>query len=336
MLMKTPSLRRSVRGLLRRGALTALASLPLACLTLALPAQAQEKTPLRILVGYPPGGSVDVLARLIADAVRDDFSSVIVDNKPGAAGRIALGMARNAKPDGQTLIVAPSGPMVIFPHVYKKLEYDPVKDFTPISLLGTFQFGIASGPGSNARTIGEMMAKAKADAKSGTYGSSGQGTLPHFLGVMLEQISGTPLIHVPFQGGAPANVALLGGHIGYKIDVVSESVELHRGGKARLIAVTGATRDAQVPEVPTLKESGIDMVATGWFAVYAPPGMSPELAQRLSSLVVAAARRPANVEKMKALGLDVVASNPAGLAEAQRADLLRWEKPIKATGIQLD
>ncbi len=333
MSMNLPTLRRRLLARLAHGGAVAAALL---LVTPAAPVQAQDKAPLRILVGYPPGGSVDVLARLIAEAVRDDFASVIVDNKPGAAGRIALGMARAAKPDGQTLIVAPSGPMVIFPHVYKKLEYDPVKDFTPISLLGTFQFGIASGPGSNVRTVGEMMAKAKADPKTGTYGSSGQGTLPHFLGVMLEQISGTPLIHVPFQGGAPANVALLGGHIGYKIDVVSESVELHRAGKARLIAVTGASRDAQVPEVPTLKESGIDMVATGWFAVYAPPGMSAEQAQRLSSLVAGAVRRPANVEKMKALGLDVVASNPAGLAEAQRADLLRWEKPIKATGVQLD
>lgn len=299
-------------------------------------AQTQDKQALKLVVGFPPGGSVDVIARLIAESVRDDFSSVIVENKPGAAGRIALAQIKIAKPDGQTLVVAPSGPMVVAPHVYKKLEYDPVKDFTPITQLAIFQFGIASGPATNVKNISEMLSKAKSDPKNATYGSSGQGTLPHFLGVMLEQVSGAPLVHVPFQGGAPANVALLGGHIGYKLDVVSETVELHRAGKIRIIAVTGPSRDAQVPEVPTLKESGVDMVATGWFAVYGPAGMNVEQVQRINQVIVAAIRRPANIEKMKALGLEVVGSSSAGLAEAQRADLSRWEKPIKATGIQLD
>jgi tripartite-type tricarboxylate transporter receptor subunit TctC len=299
-------------------------------------AVAQEKSPLKIIVGFPPGGSVDVIARIIADTVRDEFSSVIVENKPGAASRIALAQTKAAKPDGQTILVEPSGPMVLFPHVYKKLDYDPVKDFTPISQLAAFQIGIAAGPASGVKTVAEMLAKAKADPKTGTYGSSGQGTLPHFLGVMFEQASGTPLVHVPFQGGAPANVALLGGHIGYKIDVVSESVELHRAGKVRLIAVTGATRDSQVPEVPTLKESGIDLVATGWFAVYGPPGMAPDVTQKLNRIIVAAMKKPSNADKLKELGFEVIASSPQGLADAQRADLQRWEKPIKATGIQLD
>jgi tripartite-type tricarboxylate transporter receptor subunit TctC len=305
-------------------------------LSFSMAVQAQDKQPLKILVGYPPGGSVDVIARLLADSLRDDFSSIIVENKPGAGGRIALQQAKNSKPDGQTLIVAPSGPMVVFPHVYKKLEYDPVKDFSPISQLGVFQFGITAGPAGSAKNVSEMLANAKKDPKNATYGSSGQGTLPHFLGVMLEQISGTTLVHVPFQGGAPANVALLGGHIGYKIDVVSESVELHKAGKARLIAVTGNVRDTQVPEVPTLKESGVNMEATGWFALYGPAGMSAEMVQRMNQLVVGAMKKPVNMDKMKGLGLEVIGSTPAGLVEAQRSDLQRWEKPIKATGIQLD
>jgi tripartite-type tricarboxylate transporter receptor subunit TctC len=309
-----------------------------ACITVAgiAPVFAQDKAPLKIIVGYPPGGSVDVIARLIAESVRDEFSSVIVENKPGAGGRIALAQMKTFKADGQTIIVAPSGPMVVSPHVQKKLEYDPIKDFTPISQLAAFQLGIAAGPGSGAKTMAEMIAKAKSDPKNATYGSSGAGTLPHFLGVMLEQSAGVSLVHVPFQGGAPANVALVGGHIGYKVDVVSESVELHRAGKVRLIAVSGATRDSQVPEVPTLKESGIDMVATGWFAVYGPAGMNPEQVQKLNQIINTAIKKPANLEKIKGLGLDVIASTPSGLAEAQRADFQRWEKPIKSTGIQLD
>ena len=318
----------------RRSALAAI--LLAATALLSGNAVAQDKPPLRILVGFPPGGSADVLARLVADTVRDDFSQVIVENKPGAGGRIALNAVKAAKPDGHTVIVLPSGPMVLFPHVYKKLDYEPVRDFTPVSLIARFQFGVVSGPATNVRTVAEMLAKAKADPKSATYGSPGLGTLPHFMGVLMEQSTGLAFIHVPFQGGAPANTALVGGHIGYKFDVVSETAELHRAGKVRIIAVTGPTRDPQVPEVPTLEESGVDMVATAWFAMYGPAGLPPEVLARLEHAVSAAVKKPATQERLRSLGYEPVGSTSAQLAAEQRADLARWEKPIKATGISLD
>jgi len=318
----------------RRSALAAI--LLAATALLSGNAPAQDKPPLRILVGFPPGGSADVLARLVADTVRDDFSQVIVENKPGAGGRIALNAVKAAKPDGHTVIVLPSGPMVLFPHVYKKLDYEPVRDFTPVSLIARFQFGVVSGPATNVRTVAEMLAKAKADPKSATYGSPGLGTLPHFMGVLMEQSTRVAFIHVPFQGGAPANTALVGGHIGYKFDVVSETAELHRAGKVRIIAVTGPTRDPQVPEVPTLKESGVDMVATAWFAMYGPAGLPPEVLARLEHAVSAAVKKPATQERLRSLGYEPVGSTSAQLAAEQRADLARWEKPIKATGISLD
>jgi tripartite-type tricarboxylate transporter receptor subunit TctC len=226
--------------------------------------------------------------------------------------------------------------MVLFPHVYKKLDYDPVRDFTPVSLIARFQFGVVSGPATNVRTVAEMLAKAKADPKSATYGSPGLGTLPHFMGVLMEQSTGVPFIHVPFQGGAPANTALVGGHIGYKFDVVSETAELHRAGKVRIIAVTGPTRDPQVPEVPTLKESGVDMEATAWFAMYGPAGLPPEVLARLERAVSTAVKKPAMQERLRSLGYEPIGSTSAELAAEQRADLARWGKPIKATGISLD
>jgi len=299
-------------------------------------AQAQAKPPLKILVGFPPGGSADVLARLVADALKDDFSPVVVDNKPGAGGRIALGMVKNAKPDGQTVIVLPSGPMVLFPHVYKKLDYDAVRDFTPISQIARFQFGVVAGTASGVKSIGEMIAKAKASPGVSSYGTPGAGTLPHFMGVLMEQSSGIQLNHVPFQGGAPANNALLGGHIDYKFDVVSETAELHHSGKARIIAVTGARRDTQVPEVPTLREAGVNMEATAWFAMYGPAGMSGEALSRLEKAMMKIVRDPALRDKLTKLGYEPIGSNSADLATAQRTDLARWEKPIKATGVQLD
>ena len=312
-------------------------TLSLALLTLAsLGAQAQDKTSLKILVGFPPGGSADVIARIVADALRDDFGPIVVDNKPGAGGRIALNMVKAAKPDGQTVIVLPSGPMVLFPHVYKKLDYDAVKDFTPVSQIARFQFGVVAGPASGVKSVAEMLAKARAKPGESSYGTPGAGTLPHFMGVLMEQSAGVQLNHVPFQGGAPANNALLGGHIDYKFDVVSETAELHHSGKARIIAVTGSKRDTQVPEVPTLKEAGINMDATAWFAMYGPAGLKGDALARLEKAMVKIVREPAMKDKLMKLGYEPIGSNSADLAAAQKADLNRWEKPIKATGVQLD
>ncbi len=319
----------------RRSPLLAACAVALASL-LGGPAAAQDKPPLKILVGFPPGGSADQIARIVGDAIRDDFASVTVENRPGAGGRIAVTAVKNAKADGQTVIILPSGPMVLYPHVFKKLDYDAVKDFTPVSLIAHFQFGVVSGPASGAKSVAEMLAKAKADPKSATYGSPGLGSLPHFMGVLMEQSSGASFTHVPFQGGGPANTALLGGHIGYKFDVVSETAELHRSGKVRIIAVTGPRRDPQVPEVPTLKESGVNMEATAWFAMYAPAGLPPEALARLERAVSTAVKKPAMQERLMKLGYEPVGSTSAELAAAQRADLARWEKPIKATGVSLD
>ncbi len=303
---------------------------------LATLAQAQDKPPLRILVGFAPGGSADVLARMVADGLREDFGPVVVDNKPGAGGRLALNLVKAAKPDGQTVIVLPSGPMVLFPHVYKKLDYDPVRDFTPVSQIARFQFGVVAGPATSAKTLAEMIALAKAKSGVSSYGTPGAGTLPHFMGVLMEQSSGITLNHVPFQGGAPANNALLGGHIDYKFDVVSETAELHRSGKVRIIGVTGGQRDPQVPEVPTLKEAGVNMEATAWFAMYGPAGLKGEALTRLERAMMKMVRDPAMQARLRALGYDPIGSSSADLASAQKADLARWEKPIKATGVQLD
>jgi tripartite-type tricarboxylate transporter receptor subunit TctC len=311
--------------------------LALALLASLIPlAQAQDKPSLRILVGFAPGGSADVLARMVAEGLREDFAPIVVDNKPGAGGRIALNLVKAAKPDGQTVIVLPSGPMVLFPHVYKKLDYDPVRDFTPVSQIARFQFGVVAGPATSAKNIAEMIALAKTKPGASSYGTPGAGTLPHFMGVLMEQSSGISLNHVPFQGGAPANNALVGGHIDYKFDVVSETAELHRSGKVRIIGVTGAQRDPQVPEVPTLKESGVNMEATAWFAMYGPAGLKGEALTRLEKAMMKMVRDPAMQARLNKLGYEPIGSGSADLAAAQKVDLTRWEKPIKATGVQLD
>jgi tripartite-type tricarboxylate transporter receptor subunit TctC len=320
----------------RRSALTRTFAIAAAAGMLPTLTQAQDKPPLKIVVGFPPGGSADLLARLLAEGLKNDFSQVIVENRPGAGGRIALNQVKRSPADGQTVVLLPSGPMVLFPTAYKKLDYDAVTDFTPISLLAHFQFGVVAGARVPVKNVKDLIARAKAEPGKSTYGTPGLGTLPHFMGVMFGQKAGAELNHVPFQGGGPANTALLGGHIDYKFDVVTETVELHRAGKVRMIAVTGAQRDPQVPDVPTLKEQGVDMVATAWFAMYGPAGLKHEVRDMLSAAVAKAVRAPTLRAKLIEQGYEPVGSTPTELAAAQAADLKRWEGPIKATGVQLD
>ena len=296
-----------------------------------------DKAPLKILVGFPPGGSADTLARLLADKLREPLGQpVVVENKPGAAGRIAIDQLKNAANDGNTVILMPSGPVVLFPLVFKRLGYDVARDLAPVSQLAGFQFSVVSGPKSNVRTVAEMLAKVKADPGMASYGTSGAGTVPHFLGVMLGQAAGVELQHVPFQGGAPAMTALLGGHVAFNIDVVSESLEQHRAGKVRAIAVAGATRSPLLPDVPTLREQGVAMDATAWFAMYGAGNLAPERAQRLQQAVAAVMKEAGLRKRLDELGLEPIASTPEQLAAVQKADLAKWEKPVKATGYQAD
>ena len=317
-------------------------SLLLSAAALAAPTTAawaqSAKPPLRILVGFPPGGSADTIARLLAERLPGQLGgqAVVVDNKAGAAGRIAIDQLKNAAPDGHTVLIMPSGPVVLFPHVYKKLNYDVNKDLAPISQLASFQFCVVSGPKSNVKTMAEMVARAKADPSTATYGSSGNGTVPHFLGLMIGEAAGIELQHVPYQGGAPAMTALLGGHIGYNMDVVTEALEQHRAGKVRVIAVAGAQRAPQLPEVPTLREQGVAMDASAWFAMYGPGGLSAAQAQRISQAVQTALKEPAFAQRMSALGLEPIGSTPEQLLAVQRADFAKWAKPVKASGFQAD
>ena len=297
-----------------------------------------DKPPLRILVGFPPGGSADTIARLLAERLPAQLGgqAVVVDNKPGAAGRIAIEQLKNAAPDGNTVLVMPSGPVVLFPHVYRKLNYDVNKDLAPVSQLASFQFCVVSGPKSNVLTMAEVAARAKADSSTASFGSPGIGTVPHFLGLMIGDAAGVELQHVPFQGGAPAMTALLGGHIGYVLDVVTEALEQHRAGKVRVIAVSGAQRAPQLPNVPTLREQGVAMDASAWFAMYGPGGLASAQAQRLSLAVQMALKDPVFAQRLSALGLEPIGSSPEQLLAVQRADFAKWAKPVKDSGFQAD
>ncbi len=313
-----------------------VATLTAAVAATALPSFAQT-VPVRILVGFPPGGSADTTARLIAEKMSASMGSpVIVENRPGAGGRIAAQAVKDAAPDGNLLMIAPMAVMVVQPVVFKSIKYDTTKDFTPIGNTVTFPLALAVGPATPAKTIAELMAWIKANPNLANYGSPATGSLPHFLGEMLGQAAGVKMQHVPFQGGAPLMTALLGGQLPIGFDTPLEFAENHRAAKLRILAVSGSQRMAQFPEVPTLRESGINIEATAWFGVFGPAGMPAARTEALNAAMQAALKQPDVVAKLSNLGLLAVPESSADMAKRMAADKARWEPVIKATGFQAD
>jgi len=307
-------------------------------LAAALPmgALAQDKPPVKLLVGFAPGGSVDIVARLLAERLRPLLDQqVIVENKPGAGGRLVLGEVKRAPADGNTLVISPSGALVISPWLYH-LNYDPVKDFTPIARVVTFDFAVTAGPAAPAGDIRAVLNWLKANPVRANYGTSGVGTVPHFAGVLLSQASGVPLTHVAYKGGAPAVSDLLGGQIPIMVDTASETIEHHRAGRLRILAVTGNARSPVLPDVPTLKEAGIDATAEAFVGLFAPAGLPADKVKRLSDAMAEVLKAPDLQARVREIGLNTNYAGPQQLGETQAAELRRWERPIKASGYKAE
>ena len=318
---------------MKRKTLLLLASVALGLSALPSLTMAQDKPPIKIWVGFPPGGSVDVVARILAERMRTTLDqNVIVDNKPGAGGRIILGDLKRATADGNTLVLAPSGALVIFPWLYKNLGYDPMKDFSPIARVTTFDFAVTAGPGAPAGDLKSVMTWLKANPTKANFATSGAGTVPHFAGILLSNEVGIPFTHVAYKGGAPAAQDLLAGQIPLMVDTASETIEHHRSGKLKILAVTGEARSSALPEVPTLKELGINVVADAFFGLYGPANMAPDRVQKISDAVAQALNNPEVQARIRGFGLVPSYSNAQGLTSTQASHYKRWEAPIKASG----
>ena len=304
---------------------------------LAAPALLAQERTMKILVGFPPGGSVDVIARLLAEKMRGSLGqNVIVDNKPGAGGRVALVELKRAAPDGQTLVLSPSGAVVLQPWFIQNLGYDPVKDFTAIARVTTFDFAITAGPGAPAGDLKAVLAWLKANPGKANYATSGAGTIPHFAGQLLAQATGVPLTHVAYRGGAPAAIDLVGGQIPLMVDTASETLEHHKAGRVRILAVTGEQRSKALPDVPTLKEAGFNLAADAFFGLYGPAGMAADVVARIDKAVADALRAPEIQEKVYGFGLVPSHAGSADLTATQAAHPKRWEAPVKASGFKAD
>lgn len=297
-------------------------------------AQAQ---PVKILVGFPPGGSADLTARVLADKMKDSLGvPVVVENRPGAGGQITARAIKEAAPDGNLLMLAPFAVMVIQPMVFSSIKYDTTKDFTPVGNTVTFPLAIAAGPATPARNLRELTDWFKANADKTNFGSPAVGSMPHFLGELLSSRTGVKLTHVAFQGGAPMVNNLLGGQIPIGIDTPAEFAEHHRAGKLRVIATSGAQRAAQFAEVPTFKEQGIDVDASAWFGLFGPAGMPAAVTDRLNAALQAALKSPDVVERLGKMGLTTSPSTSAEMAQRLAQDKTTWTPAIKASGFKAD
>jgi tripartite-type tricarboxylate transporter receptor subunit TctC len=287
-----------------------------------------------MLVPVPAGGTSDLVARLIADRLREDLGRpVVVENKPGATGRVAIAAFKSAAPDGTTLLFAPIALPVIGPLVFKDPGYDPAKDWAPVGQVARYEFAFAVGADHPARTVPEFVAWAKVNLPRASVGNPGAGSLPHFLGVMIGRAAAIELVHVAYKGVAPLETELMSGQIAAGISASSDLIPLHRAAKLRILATSGAERSPLLPAVPTFREQGYPSIeAVGWHGVYAPTGTPQALIDQLSTAIVAALQKPELREKFTALGVEPTGTSPQALAAIMAADTARWAPIIKAAG----
>jgi tripartite-type tricarboxylate transporter receptor subunit TctC len=294
----------------------------------------------RIIVGFPPGGAPDLMARRLADQLVGKLAkAVIVDNRPGAGGRIAVDIARQAPADGTTLLLNPAGVLTINPHSYKKLNYEPFKDFAPISLASQvdFGFGIGAGVPAEVKTLADFVVWAKANPGKVSFGSPAAGAPPHFVGDALSRSLGLGMTHVPYRGGTPALNDLMGGQISALVLTLGDMVQHAKAGKLRLLAVSGPARSKFAPDVPTFAEqnvSGLEM--RDWFGVYIAGTPSAEVQARVVPIVRAALASPAYAQALAVGSLEAASSTPQELDRLAHTDLERWGPIVKASGFEAE
>lgn len=310
----------------------------LAALAVAIAAAAHAQDgPVRVLVGFAPSSTSDMIARLVADRMKTSLGTpVIVENRPGANGFIAAEALKNARPDGKTLMISPIAVTVFAPLTHANLRFDPAKDFAPVSLAANFQFALAVGPASPVKTLPEHVAWLRAHPASAAYGLPLTGGPGHFLGVMVARATGVDLAFVPYKGGGPLVTDLVGGQVPAAIALVSDMIKHHQSGKLVMLAVFGPQRSPAAPEVPTFQELGFAAMegGMGWHAFHTTAGTPRPAINRLSAAIASAIRAPDVNERLLALGLEPVGSTPDELARRIEEDIAKWGPAVKASGFR--
>ena len=314
----------------RRDTISALSAAALTALSPRL-VNAQGKA-LKILVGYPAGGAVDVIARRVGEELRAQGYTALVENRTGAAGRLSTEAMLAAPADGTTVVLMPGGNATIFPHVYPKLRYS-LLDLAPLASVCSFQFGLGVGPGTPAKSLKEFVEWAKANPGKASYGTPGAGTVMHFMGVMFAKKAGFDFLHVPYRGGALALTDVVGGTVPALATTLPNLVPHHKAGKLRILGFTGDRTLPGLPDVQTFKEQGYpELVLNEVFGFFASSKTPSHLLVELEKALLAAANTPGFVAAIEKLEFDAGTMPSSEFARHLKTDLERWGPIIKATG----
>jgi tripartite-type tricarboxylate transporter receptor subunit TctC len=298
-------------------------------------AQAQIET-LRIVTGFAAGGTSDTICRRVAQRLQGEYAkAAVVENKTGAGGQIAIQTVRATPADGATLLQTPTSMLTIYPHIYKKLPYEPLVDLTPVSLGCVFDFGFAVGPAvpASVKSVPDFLAWVKANPNGGNFGSPAAGSTPHFLGALVGKSAGLDLRHVAYRGTQPAMLDLLGGNVSAVSGPIGDITQHLPTGKVRILATSGSKRNRFAPDVPTFTEQGLkDMVHSEWFAFLLPAKASPDLVNRVNAALKTALAHKDVVDGLATFGLEAMSSSPAELADLIRRDTVKWGPIVKQVG----
>jgi tripartite-type tricarboxylate transporter receptor subunit TctC len=302
-----------------------------------LPALGQTGKKLTILVGFPAGGAVDAVARAMTETLRTAGYTVIIDNKTGAGGRLATDALLAAPADGQTIMLTPGGNLTIYPHIYSKLRYDVQKDLVPLATACEFQFGLAAGPGTPAKTLKEFLVWAKANPGKASFGTPGAGTGMHFLGVQLAKEAQVEMTHIPYRGGAPAMVDVIGGNLPTLFTTLPNLLQQYKGGKLRILGFSGDKRMAALAEIPTFKEQGFpDLTMSEMFLFVARAQMPPAQQKELASALSAAVRSKEVTQALEKAEFEPLAMEQASITKRLQDETVRWAAVVKSTGYKAE
>jgi tripartite-type tricarboxylate transporter receptor subunit TctC len=318
---------------------TKAAILALAVFGSVMHAQAQTypDKPIKLVVPFPPGGATDIMARLLADGLRERLGQpVIIDNRPGAGTMIASDIVAKAAPDGYTLLLAAS-PLVIAPSLYAKVNYDPIKDFVPITQVASIVHVLVVNPKLPATNVRELIAYLKANPGKASYGSVGAGTLTHIKAEAFQSMAGVKMAHIPYKGSAPAETDLIGGEIQLMFDSYPSASPFIRNGNVRALAIATPKRSPVAPGLPTIAESGLPgFELAPWLGVVAPAGTPAEVVARVHRETVELLKKPELQKKFLELGLEPVGSSPKEFGKLLRDDMASYSKTVKEAGIKVD
>lgn len=298
-------------------------------------ASAYPARPVRVIVPYSPGGSSDAVARIVGQKLSDTLGQqFVVDNRPGAAGSVGREIVAKATPDGYTILVGDS-PHTINVHVLRHIPYDPIRDFTPVTLLATAPQVFVVYPGFPAKTLKQFIAAASAQPGKLNYGSGGSGAVTHLTGELFKLATRTNIVHVPYKSIAIAMIDVIGGQVQAAFPTIAGAVPHVRAGRLRALAITSQKRSAMLADVPTFEESGVEgMIVTNWFGVFTPAGLPKDLLAKLHKAVTDAMQSADVRAKMANLSLDISLTTPEGFDAHLKSELQKWGKVVKAAGIK--